>query len=258
MRWMTSPRTAALTVAGFALGLGLVLTFGAATAPAVLLGAVGLAQALVLATWHRALGVPGAVGGVVVASAVALASDVLVLVADGDRPLEALPAVLALSVLGALVAQLLRRDERDQLNVSLAATLSLAALTALGALYLAADGTRLGAPLVVGTAAAAAIAACLVGAVPLVRSGTKLPEWAVIAALAVGVVALPASGLVVAAVTELGIGTALAVSLVSAALAAAGATLAARVRVPQPMLAGALPMIVAAPTAYVLGRLLVG
>lgn len=258
MRWMTSPRTAALTVAGLALGLGLLLTLGAATAPAVLLGAVALAQALVLAAWHRALAVPGALGGAVVGGAVALGCDVLVLIADGDRPLEALPPVLALSVLGALLHQLLRRDEREDLSASLAATLSLAAVAAMGMFYLAADGTRLGGPLVAGTAAAAAIAACLVGAARLVRSGTKLPEWAVLTALTVGVVAVPVSGVVVAALTELGIATAVAVSLVSAALAAVGATLAARATVPQPLLAGALPMLVAAPTAYILGRLLVG
>ena len=105
--------------AGGALGLGAALVLGAATSRGLLLVAVLLMQGLLIARWHPSLAVPGAAGGVVVAGVAAVAADVLVLRGDGDRPLSAVPAVLALAVLAALVHQLARRHGRERVIASL-------------------------------------------------------------------------------------------------------------------------------------------
>ena len=101
-----------------AAGLGLAIVLGALTEPVVLLLAVALAQGVVVAGWYASLAVPGTFGGAVVAGGTALGADLVVLAEDGDRPLSSVPAVLAVSVLAALVHQLVRRDGRDRLTAS--------------------------------------------------------------------------------------------------------------------------------------------
>jgi len=237
--------------AGAAIALGVALVVGAATASAVLLVAVVLVQALVVASWHRALAVPGAVGGGLVAGAAAVGADVLVLVRDdGDRPLSAVTPVLALAVLAALVQQLARRDGRPRLNASMAATVTAAALAGLASAFLAAEGSEGGAPLV----AVAAVAAGLVAAGVAVRRGLGYPAAADGAVVLVAV----AGGAVVAAVTDLDGLPALAVGLGCAAVAWVASVFVGRTTSPDAGLSAALPHALAGPVAYVLGRLLVG
>ena len=227
------------------------LVLGAATTPVVLGVGLVLVQGLTIAAWYGALDVPGRIGGVAVAAAAALAADLTVLTAGAQRPLAGVPVVLALAVPAGLVHQLARRDGRVGLNASLAATVALVALTALGSAYLAADAGRHGGAL----AASAALGAGLAGAAMALRHGGLLPT---VAGLGLGVLAGAAAGLVVGAVTDLGAGTAVAVAAAGAGVGGAGALFGGRAPHPSPLLAGALPVLAAAPVSYVLGRLLAG
>jgi len=234
-----------------AAGLGLAILLGALTEPVVLLLAVALAQGVVVAGWYASLAVPGTFGGAVVAGGTALGADLVVLAEDGDRPLSSVPAVLAVSVLAALVHQLVRRDGRDRLTASLTATVAVTALAALGCFLLAADAGRHGAPLVAAATSGAMLGAAAMALRPLLR----LPVWSLAAA---GAAAATAVGVAVAGATDLGTAAAVAVVVSAAGAGAMAAAVVARSAAPQPMLAGALPLVVAGPLAYVLGRLLVG
>jgi hypothetical protein len=237
-------------VAAPAAGLAAALLLGAAVAPGVLLVAVAAAQAAVILGWHRALDVPGAGVGAVVAGVAALAADGLVLAAEGDRPLAPLPAVLALSVLAGLGQQLLRRDGRDRLTVSLSATVALCAVTAPASTYLAVEASDAGTPLVVVAAGAAGV----VAGAGAVRQSLGAPGWLdpfAVAGSAVAALALPA-------VTDLSLTAAAVVAAAAGGTAWAAGVLVARAPHPHPAVAAGLGLSLAAPVAYVLGRLLVG
>jgi hypothetical protein len=220
----------------------------AALAPtAVLLLAVALAQGLLVSRWFAALGVTGAAGGAVVAGAAALTADVLVVVREDTEPLASVAAVLALAMLAAFLHQLVRRDGRPDLTASLAATTSLAVITVLGAGYLAADLSRGGSALV-AVAALAAGAATALDAVTLpgpVRASIGLAA-ALVLSIAVGLL------------TDLGAAAAALVAAGCAATAAGAVTMARRMWHPEPIVCAALPLVLAGPAAFVLGRLLLG
>jgi hypothetical protein len=231
--------------------LAAALVVGAAAAPLVLLFAVLLVQGLVVGGWHRSLAVPGALGGGLVAAAACVAADLLVLAEDdAERPLESVPPVLGLAVLGALVHQLSRRDGRVSVNASMSATVTVAAFAGLACSYLAVEAGQGGAPLV----AAAAVPAGLVAAGATVRSRLHAPRWADTAIVGVGAL----GALVVAALSDLDLSTGLAVGAGSAVAAWTATVLVARTRGQDPGLAAALPLALAGPIAYVLGRLLIG
>jgi len=221
----------------------------------LLLAALVVTQAVVVATWHRCLGVPGGVGGAAVAGAAAVAADVLVLDGAGDQPLSSVPAVLALAVLAALVHQLARRDGRDRLTASLTATVSLAALAALGSAYVASLDVEHG-PGLVSTAGVAA-ALVVAGVFARRRSGAS-NRYDIVVVPAAGA----ASAVVMVALEGLEVGPALAVAGVSALVAWVATVLVARApgsgSREGAALGAALPILVAGPAAYVLGRLLVG
>lgn len=252
---MTSP-----LVAAGACALGAALVIGAATDPGVLLAAVFLAQAVVIVGWHRCLDVPGATGGTVVAGAAAVGADVLVLVDAGgeDRPLSAVPTVLALTVLAALVHQLARRDGRERLTASLTATVALAALVSLGSTFLAVSEAEDGLGLVSASTAAAALVVAGVW-VRHRRGGSHRHDIAVV------VVAGAVAALAVIALDGLPVVPALAVAGSAGVIAWVAGVLVARAPVagaqcgglPVAGPAAGLPVLVAGPVAYVLGRLLV-
>jgi hypothetical protein len=233
-----------------ALALAAALVLGAAAGAAVLVLAVLLVQGLVVATWHRALDVPGALGGALVAGAACVGADVLVLAEEGERPLAAVPPVLALAVLGALAHQVLRRDRRPRLNASMSATVTVAAFGGLTCAFLAVEDSEGGAPLV----AVAAVAAGLVAAGTVVRRRLRMPSRADAAVVGLAV----AAALPVAPVTDLDLPTVLALGLGAAVAAWVGAVFVSRAPGPEAALAAGLPHALAAPVAYVLGRLLVG
>jgi hypothetical protein len=240
-----------VAVAAVALALAAALVLGSATAPAVLLVAVVLAQGLVVAGWHRSLDVPDVRGGAVVGAAAALGCDLLVLVEAGDRPLSALPGLLAVAVLAALVQQLARRDGRDRLTASLAATVSLTSFAGLGATYLAASDGEDG----LGLVSAAAVAAALVVAGDAARHRLGWPPLLGTLVVA-GAAALAA--LAVVALDGVAGGPAAAVAATAAVVAWAATVLVARTAAPDLGVTAGLPIVLAGPVAYVLGRLLVG
>ena len=243
---MTSPLVA---VAALALGAALVL--GAAAGPAVLAAAVLLAQGLVIVDWHRTLGVAGARGGIVVGAVAAVGSDALVLADVGERPLAAVPGVLAAAVVGALVHQLARRDGRDRLTASLTATVSLAALVALGSTLLAVHDEKDGLALISTAAAAAALVAAGVTA----RQLAGAPRRADVAVVAGAAVLVTVS---VVALDGLAVTPAFAVAGTAGTVAWVAGVLVARSAEPHVGPGAALPLVLAGPVAYVLGRLLVG
>lgn len=236
--------------AAAALGLAVALVLGAATAPVVLLVAVVMTQGLLVAGWHRSLDWLGAAGGAVVAGTAALGADLLVLAADGDRPLSGVPAVLALSVLAALVHQLLRRDGRGRLVHSLAATVTLAALAVLASSYLAAEAADGGAALV----AVAALPAGTVVAASVLRRRTGRSPWLDLAAVPAAAVL----ALAVPLLSDLAVVPGLVIAASAALVAWVSGFVVARSAEPDPALAAGLPLALAGPVAYVLGRLLVG
>ena len=231
--------------------LALVLVLAAAAGEGVLVLGIALVQAGVVAGWYRSVDVPGAVHGAVVAATAAVAADALVLTAPADRPLARVPAVLALAVVGALAAQLVRRDGRARLVASLTATLCLAAFAALPAAQLAALGSKGGVPLV----AATVVPAGLVTAADAVGRAGSRRRWL---RPLVALVAALAAGLAVGGLTELSTGAAAGTAVASGAVAWAAAVLADRAARPDPLLASVLPVALAAPVGYVVGRLLVG
>ena len=233
--------------AALTLALAAALALGAYAGDVVLLLAVLVVQGLLVSGWHRALDVPGALGGVVLAGAVAVAADVLLLVRDDARPLTPVTGVLGVAVLGALIHQLARRPDRARLTASLTATMTLVALVALAALFLPAAQTRGEAALaaLVALAAAVAVAADLLPSVPLVRA-------------AVAVAAGVAVGGLIGALTGLAVGPAVLMGGVGSAVGAAGTALVRREPRPDLATAAAVPLALAGPVAYVLGRILVG
>jgi hypothetical protein len=232
----------AAVAASVAAGLAVALGLAAAGPVAVLVAAVGLLQLIVAVRWFVALDVDAAArGGALVGASAAIAADLAVALRDDRHPLSSVTAVLGLAMLAALLHQLLRRDGRDRLTASLAATVSLAVVGALGSCYLGAQSSRDGAAFVAAGVAAAAVVV-VAGALPG-------PE---VLGSGVGLVAGGASGVVVGALTDLGSPSGVMVGLACAA--AAVVTVAAAH--PDPVVTAGLPLLLAAPVAFVLARLL--
>jgi hypothetical protein len=222
------------------------LALGAYAGSLVLLLAVVLTQAAVISGWHRSVDVPGLLGGAMLAGAAALTADILLVARDDSRPLDPVAGVLGCAVLGGFVHQLARRDSRVRLTASLTATLALVVLAVLGALYLAARETR-GEAALVALVALAVLAARVADVAPLppLHRG------------AAAVVAGGAVGLVVATVTDIAAGAGLLLGLAAAVTATAAVQLVGGAGRPAWLPAAALPLLLAAPVAYILGRLLV-
>jgi hypothetical protein len=234
-------------VAAFvAAGLAVVLGLAAAGPVGVLVAAVALVQLLVVARWFAALDVSAAArGGAVIGAAAAIGADLVVALRDDRRPLAPVSAVLGLAMLAALVQQLSRRDGRDRLTASLSTTVSLAAVAALGSCYLGAQSSRDGSAFVVAAVAGAA-AAVLAAALPG-------PE---IVGAGAGLVAGVGAGAVVGLLSDLGPRTGALVGLGCVVAAAVTAAVARRAVRPDPLVTAGLPLLLAAPVAFVLARLL--
>jgi hypothetical protein len=229
-----------------AAGLAAVLGIAAAGPVGVLVAAIGLLQLLVAARWFVALDVSAAArGGAVVGAAAAIGADLAVALRDERHPLAPVTAVLGLAMLAAMLHQLLRRDGRDHLTTSLAATVSLAVVGSLGACYLGAQSSRDGTAFVVGGVAAAALA--------VVAAALPGPETL---AAGAGLVAGSAAGVVVGVLSDLGAGTGGIVGLCCAVAAAVTVAIARRAPKPDPFVTAGLPLLLSAPVAFLLARLL--
>ncbi|MFD6657908.1 hypothetical protein ACFWEB_22560 [Streptomyces parvus] len=223
-------------------GLGLLLAGGAAIGTYALLVPVVLLQAVTAAGWFRLNGMWPARQGIALAFAGGLVADVALLVAGREHGPAALLGTLGVWVLLTVVLQLRSHAGADERMYGLMATVVSASLAVLAGGFLAADPDAV----VVGGAAVAA--ATLVRALPLPGAAS------LVMALVTGV----GAGLVFGNTTGIGPqGTLLG-------LAAAGCALiglrVASYDYPSRfvhMTAGvALPLTLAAPAVYVVGRAL--
>jgi molybdopterin synthase sulfur carrier subunit len=225
--------------------VGLLLMIGAAVGPAYLWVGVGLAQLLLVASWHRALGATDALGGITIGALLIVVADVAVAGDDGVVSYGPISVILGVGYLAAVVQQLARRDGRPDLTLSLAATVSLATIGALGAGWAInprlADGDSL--TLVAATAVTAA-------AVGRLAPGLR---GAMVGPLVAGTAAGALVGL---AVEQVGAGLGAAIGCAAAftaALAAVGQLRVSSREAGWP--AGAVwPVLLAAPLVYLVLR----
>ncbi|MFH8886359.1 hypothetical protein [Streptomyces californicus] len=230
-------RPAALTAV-----LGLLLAGGAAIGTYALLVPVVLLQAVTAAGWFRLNGMWPARQGIALAFAGGLVADVVLLAAGREHGPAALLGTLGVWVLLTVVLQLRSHAGADERMYGLMATVVSASLAVLAGGHLAAASDAV----VVGGVAVAA--ATLVRALPLPGA----------ASVAVALLAGAGGGLAVGALTDVGAKGAL-VGLVAGACAVIGLRVASYDYPSRfvHMTAGvALPLTLAAPAVYLLGRAL--
>nr|WP_123995571.1 hypothetical protein [Streptomyces sp. Ag109_G2-6] len=229
------PQSAILTAA-----LGLVLATAAALGQYALLAPLVALQGLTAAGWFRLNGMWPARQGIALAFAGALVADAAVLAVDGTYGPGAIIGTLGVWVLLTLVLQLRSHADPDERMYGLMASVASAALAIACAGFLAADRPA------VSAGAAAVAVAVFARALPLPTA----PSVGVSLAAAAG------AGIAVGGLVGLGAGGAL-VGLVAGVCALVGLRVAAY-DYPSKfvhMTAGvALPLAVAAPAVYLLGR----
>ncbi|WP_030334045.1 hypothetical protein [Streptomyces sp. NRRL B-1381] len=230
-------RPAALTAV-----LGLLLAGGAAIGTYALLVPVVLLQAVTAAGWFRLNGMWPARQGIALAFAGGLVADIVLLAAGREHGPAALLGTLGVWVLLTVVLQLRSHAGADERMYGLMATVVSASLAVLAGGHLAAASDAV----VVGGVAVAA--ATLVRALPLPGA----------ASVAAALLAGAGGGLAVGALTDFGTKGAL-VGLVAGAFAVIGLRVASYDYPSRfvHMTAGvALPLTLAAPAVYLLGRTL--
>ncbi|MFI7288183.1 hypothetical protein ACIBRY_16270 [Streptomyces anulatus] len=220
--------------------LGLLLAGGAAIGPYALLVPVVLLQAVTAAGWFRLNGMWPARQGIALAFAGGLAADVVLLAAGREHGPAALLGTLGVWVLLTVVLQLRSHAGADERMYGLMATVVSASLAVLAGGYLAAV------PDAVTVGGAAVAAAALVRALPLPGA----------ASLGVALLAGAGAGLAFGNMTDFG-----PKGVLLGLAAGAGALIGLRVAsydYPSRfvhMTAGvALPLTVAAPAVYLVGR----
>ncbi|MGP4085737.1 hypothetical protein [Streptomyces sp. KR55] len=223
--------------------LGLLLSGTAALGEYALLVPLVVLQAVTAAGWFRLNGMWPARQGIALAFAGALTADAALLVAGRDHGPAAILGTLGVWVLLTLVLQLRSHADPDTRMYGLMATVVSAALAIVAGGYLAAE------PDAVMVGAAAVAVAVLARALPL-----PTPASVVVALLAAA-----GAGIAVGSMTDVGTGGALL-----GAAAAACALIGHRVasydypsRFVHFTAGVALPLSVAAPVVWVLGRALV-
>lgn len=226
--------------------LGLLLMVGVVVGPALLWPAVIIAQLLLVLSWHRWTAARDPVVGLVVAGCLIGVADVAVGVAEGAASYGPIAVVIGVGFLAAVGQQLARRDGRPDLTLSMAATVSLAALGALGAGWVVnlrlADGEEL------TLVAASAVTAAAIGRLAPRAAGAVAGP--LLAGAVVGALVAAASSAIDGLVGAL-VGVAVAVP--SALAAVTQVRLAGRA---EGWPAGAAwPVLVAAPLAYFVLRL---
>ncbi|MFD7747416.1 hypothetical protein ACFV2V_15830 [Streptomyces sp. NPDC059698] len=222
--------------------LGLLLAGGAALGTYALLVPVVLLQAVTAAGWFRLNGMWPARQGIALAFAGGLAADVVLLVAGREHGPAALLGTLGVWVLLTVVLQLRSHAGADERMYGLMATVVSASLAVLAGGHLAA------APDAVVAGGAAVAAAVLVRALPL----------PVAASVAAALLAGAGAGLAVGGLTDFGAKGAL-LGLAAGGCAVIGLRVASYDYPSRfvHMTAGvALPLTLAAPAVYLLGRML--
>lgn len=244
------PVTVSLALAG-------ALALGAYGGSVFLVLSVALTQGLVLVRWYSAVAAPGAAGGMVLCAAAGVGADLLLLGrhARADlHPLGPVTGVLGLAMVGVLLHQL-TRNPRDRVTASMTATAALAVLVVLASAYVAAGQPQAAA------GAAGTVAGDLVSVVAAGLAAARLADLLPLGAGPRAGLAMAVAGVVglgVGVATGIGAGTGLLLGVVTGSVAAAGAALAGRLPHPHPVLSGALPVALAGPVAYVIGRIVLG
>ncbi|MFI6980672.1 hypothetical protein ACIBSV_19050 [Embleya sp. NPDC050154] len=234
-------------------GLAAVLAVTAiAGKPALVLG-VAFLQVLTAAGWFRLNGMWPARQGIALVVLAAFATDIAVY-AKGEQGLASVPAVLACTLLVVLALQARSGARPGELLPALTVTTSAALIAAFDVAYLVA-GDLEGGPIDAGAAVVAAVfaagVATLVRAVPLPPAVAPIPSWLLGAAAGAGA------------------GIALGGEAPYAALLGAGAAalglLGRRIagydhpsRFVHFTAGVSLPLALAAPAAYLLGRVMIG
>ncbi len=241
-------------------GTGL-LAVAAYAGPVPLALAVAFVQIVVIVGWFAVFDVPGRRGGTIVAAAAAVVADGLLLVEAlrTDEPdIAPVAGTLGLAVLAAFVHQIARRGGRPEVVASITATLTVTAVAVLGSLLLPAAGDGGSATAVVVVVVGAGVATAL----------TQLARTTAWVTAGIGLVAGAAVGAGIGAMSDaVGVAAGAALGAVAAILALLGATVArfalhdASKEGVEPILRYAvpalLPLLLAAPAAYVVGRVLV-
>ncbi|WP_455753464.1 hypothetical protein [Streptomyces fradiae] len=229
--------------AGLTALLGVLLAGGAALGPYALLVPLVLLQAVTAAGWFRLNGMWPARQGIALAFLGGAVADAALLAAGREHAPAALLGTLGVWVLLVLVLQLRSHAAPEERMYGLMATVVSSALAVVAAGFLAAE------PDAVVAGALGAAAATIVRALPL--PGPVSPVGALLAGAGAGAVA--------GAVTGLGV-TGAVLGLAAGVCAVIGLRVAAYDYPSRfvHMTAGvALPLAVAAPVVYVLGRALV-
>lgn len=240
--------TRAVLTGGLAAGVA-----GAAFAgPVPLVAAVGVLTVVLAVGWPVLLDLPNPLGTAVVIALGGLGSVLAVAASTGAPPLRLVPTVVALGVLLAFLAELLRQDGRLRLVESVTGTVTGLLVVAAAAGWVAAVRAPGDSALVITGAAALAVSAA-VSAVHLgVRTGALVTTAAgVIAGAAVGSVT---PGLSLVPGLALGFATGLLVATLHVLLDGV-----ASLRRPLASVAAmVLPLLVSGILVYVVGRVLVG
>lgn len=197
-------------------------------------------QVVVVLTWHRSLGAPSAATGAAVGAGLAAIVDVIVATTDDAPSLGPIAVVLGAGYLIAVIQQLVRQDGRGDLVDALAATVTLATITALGAAWVVLFQLEDGFDTTVVLAGA-----CVAAAVGRLAPGVA---GAAAAPLVAGIVA---GALLGVAAGDAGLGAGL--GLAAAVPVALAAVTQARVRGEGSgwLPGGVWPVLLAAPLGYV-------
>lgn len=235
---------AALTAA-----LGLLLAGGAVLGRAGLTAVLVLLQAVTAAGWFRLNGMWPARQGIVLAFLAGATADAAMLAADGDHAPEAVIGTLGVWLLLVLVLQLRHHGSADERLSSLTATSASTLVTILACGYLAAAVSDAGKdPVVVGAIAVAAATA--VRALPL--PGEPL-------SLVTALLAAAATGALIGGADGIGSSDGIVLAVSCGACALIGLRVASYdfpSRFVHFTAGVALPLTVAAPVVYALGRAL--
>ncbi|HYN30420.1 MAG TPA: hypothetical protein VES95_11225 [Dermatophilaceae bacterium] len=149
----------------------LLVALGAAAGPALCAAVVGWAGLVVAWGWPRLLGSPSRVGSSSAIAVAAVSAALVVALSDREPYLAYLPAAVAAGLLAMILHQLLRRDGRPRLTESLAVSAAGVTVVTVGVLYvpLARSTEHLEVVLAATAAVAAGALADLLAPFPRVR-----------------------------------------------------------------------------------------
>ncbi len=125
---------------------------------AVVALAVALLQITLAFSWHDANALPGRRGGALVAALAGIGADVAVLFDGEDGEVASLLGAVGIGFVAALLHQLTRRDGRPQVVASLSGSVTLVALVVLPATWVAERESRAGDGVLACAATAVAVA----------------------------------------------------------------------------------------------------